>query len=237
MSSRTGTGFSRLAAIFQIVSVGWTLITIPTAKIESQAMTYIPGRVYWSPCSQSHIWAKYGNLHLPSLELDAKRGIPPGHPDGCTNPKHLLEILYRLRANATHPIPDRSVFTNGIFDLFHEGHVEVLRACRSAGSLVIVGINTDESTRRLKGPGRPVCSLRTRMAALLCCAYVDCVIPFDEPDPEDLIRLVRPDILVKGDDGAEPIGAKFVLANFGEVLKVKKLPGISTTNILSGGKL
>lgn len=91
-----------------------------------------------------------------------------------------------------------TVFTNGCFDLFHVGHVELFRFCKGLGDHLVVGINTDSSVTRLKGPSRPICPLADRMAVIAACRYVDEVLAFDEATPCELVRRLRPDILVKG---------------------------------------
>lgn len=91
-----------------------------------------------------------------------------------------------------------TVFTNGCFDLFHAGHARFLRQCRDLGDRLVVGLNTDNSVRRLKGPTRPICALAERMEVLRACRYVDEVIPFDDLTPCRLVSQLRPGIIVKG---------------------------------------
>ncbi len=126
------------------------------------------------------------------------------------------------------------VFTNGCFDVIHRGHVELLEFARSLGDVLIVGLNTDDSVRRLKGPDRPVNTLRDRAAVLLAIRWVDFVVPFSEDTPERLIRELRPDVLVKGGDYRleEIVGADFVLSYGGEVKVFPYREGYSTTSIL-----
>ena len=94
----------------------------------------------------------------------------------------------------------RVVFTNGVFDLLHPGHVDVLLGARRQGHALVVGLNSDASVKRLKGPDRPVRSTAERAYVLAALAMVDCVVVFDEDTPRDLIRSLRPDVLVKGGD-------------------------------------
>ncbi|HXG96263.1 MAG TPA: D-glycero-beta-D-manno-heptose 1-phosphate adenylyltransferase [Gemmatimonadales bacterium] len=129
----------------------------------------------------------------------------------------------------------RVVFTNGVFDLLHAGHVALLEAARSEGDALIVGINRDSSARRLaKGPDRPVVpeDERTRLVAAL--AAVDCVVLFAEDTPLALIRALKPDVLVKGADYAAEaiVGAKEVEAWGGRVVRVPLVQGKSTTELL-----
>lgn len=91
-----------------------------------------------------------------------------------------------------------TIFTNGCFDLFHAGHARFLRQCRDLGDRLVVGLNTDNSVRRLKGPTRPICTLAERMEVLRACRYVDEVIPFDDLTPCRLVSQLRPGIIVKG---------------------------------------
>ena len=130
----------------------------------------------------------------------------------------------------------RFVFTNGVFDVLHVGHVTMLEAARNEGDALLVAVNSDASVRRLgKGSDRPVVPERERarhVAALQC---VDIVVVFDEETPLDLIRRVRPDVLVKGADyGRDAIvGADDVEGWGGRVLRVPIVPGYSTTEILT----
>jgi rfaE bifunctional protein nucleotidyltransferase chain/domain len=126
------------------------------------------------------------------------------------------------------------VFTNGVFDLLHAGHVRYLCAARRAGDLLVVGVNSDASVRRLKGPRRPVVPQAERAEVLSALSPVDYVTIFGEDTPERLIRAVRPDVLVKGADWARGaiVGGDFVESRGGKVLRVRLARGRSTTNIV-----
>lgn len=131
--------------------------------------------------------------------------------------------------------PGLIVFTNGVFDLLHPGHIALLEAARQAGDALVVGINSDASARRLaKGPGRPVVPELARARVVAALAAVDCVVLFDGDTPIDLIRLLEPDVLVKGGDytRATTVGADFVEARGGRVQHVELEPGFSTTAIV-----
>jgi rfaE bifunctional protein nucleotidyltransferase chain/domain len=126
------------------------------------------------------------------------------------------------------------VFTNGVFDLLHPGHVDVLLAARREGDALIVGVNSDDSVRRLKGPGRPVRSDSERAYVLAALAMVDAVVLFHQDTPLELIERLRPNVLVKGGDYTEAtiVGAAEVRGSGGRVVVVPLTPGQSTTSIV-----
>ena len=126
------------------------------------------------------------------------------------------------------------VFTNGVFDILHRGHVEYLAKAKSFGDILIVGLNNDQSVRRIKGASRPVQSQGDRAAILLALKSVDYVVMFGEDTPEKLIAIVRPDVLVKGADYTIDaiVGAKQVLSHGGRVKRVRLTVGRSTTGIV-----
>jgi rfaE bifunctional protein nucleotidyltransferase chain/domain len=126
------------------------------------------------------------------------------------------------------------VFTNGCFDILHLGHVEYLAKSRDLGNVLIVGLNSDESVRRIKGMQRPVNNQEARSITLAALSFVDAVVIFGEDTPLNLIRLVTPDILVKGKDyeGREIVGADVVEAGGGVVATIELTKGFSTTGIL-----
>lgn len=128
----------------------------------------------------------------------------------------------------------RVVFTNGCFDLLHPGHIHSLEAARALGDVLIVGINSDESVRTLKGPGRPVIPAEERAEILTSLECVDAVIIFEELSPQRVIAALVPDILVKGGDwpGNQIVGREEVEAAGGKVVLVDVLPGYSTSAIL-----
>ena len=126
------------------------------------------------------------------------------------------------------------VFTNGVFDLLHPGHVRYLRHARSLGDRLIVGINSDRSVRENKGQGRPITPQQERAEVVAALACVDEVIVFDEPTPHELIARIQPDVLVKGADWGEDaiVGRDIVEARGGRVVRVTIEPGYSTTGII-----
>ncbi|MBP7795787.1 MAG: D-glycero-beta-D-manno-heptose 1-phosphate adenylyltransferase [Elusimicrobiales bacterium] len=122
------------------------------------------------------------------------------------------------------------VFTNGCFDIIHSGHIKVLRKCRELGDVVIIGLNSDSSIRQLKGEKRPVNSLRDRVEVLSAISYVDYIIVFNELTPYNLVKVIKPDFLVKGGDykAADVVGREFAK----KVVIISLLKDRSTTNII-----
>jgi D-glycero-beta-D-manno-heptose 1-phosphate adenylyltransferase len=128
----------------------------------------------------------------------------------------------------------RVVFTNGVFDLLHPGHVRYLTAARAEGDALIVGLNSDRSVRDYKGPSRPIVPEAERGEILAALACVDAVVVFDEDTPAEVIRLVQPDVLVKGADWAADaiVGRDTVEARGGRVVRVPVEQGWSTSAII-----
>ena len=126
------------------------------------------------------------------------------------------------------------VFTNGCFDLLHVGHVRYLAAARSEGDLLVVGLNSDRSVQLIKGNNRPIVKQDQRLEILASLECVDYVTLFDEPEPLKLIELLKPTVLVKGEDWKddEIVGAGFVKAGGGRVVRVPLVRDASTSKII-----
>lgn len=129
---------------------------------------------------------------------------------------------------------DTLVFTNGCFDVFHYGHLHVLREARKYGSKLIVGINSDDSVKRLKGFSRPIFPFKYRSEIVSSLIYVDGVIKFDDDTPIEVIKRIKPQVLVKGGDWEEHqiVGADFVKALGGRVVTIPYVEGFSSTGII-----
>jgi D-glycero-beta-D-manno-heptose 1-phosphate adenylyltransferase len=125
------------------------------------------------------------------------------------------------------------VFTNGCFDILHAGHIDYLSKAADLGNILIIGINSDDSVKRLKGSGRPLQNLESRFLVLASLFFVKAVIAFDEDTPYELIKFIQPDVLVKGSDYSENaiIGADVVKSNKGTVATIPFLEGYSTSLI------
>jgi D-beta-D-heptose 7-phosphate kinase/D-beta-D-heptose 1-phosphate adenosyltransferase len=156
------------------------------------------------------------------------RGAAPADP--------AAKILGRPGAVAwRRGVPGSLVFTNGVFDVLHRGHVALLVAARAEGEALLVGLNSDASARRLKGPARPINRELDRAYVLAALACVDGVVLFDEDTPAELIAALEPDVLVKGADYAPGaiVGADVVMARGGRVVRVPLEPGFSTTGLIA----
>ncbi|NUO80211.1 D-glycero-beta-D-manno-heptose 1-phosphate adenylyltransferase [candidate division KSB1 bacterium] len=145
-----------------------------------------------------------------------------------------LHELLRLR-HAWRAEKKRVVFTNGCFDILHRGHVEYLQKARAHGDLLIVGLNSDDSVRRLKGEGRPVVPQEDRATILAALRCVDYVVYFEEDTPARLIAEIQPDVLVKGADYQinEIVGHEVVQAGGGEVVRIPLTPGRATRDVIA----
>ncbi len=144
---------------------------------------------------------------------------------------HVKDFVHELRE---HQPNAKLVFTNGCFDLLHIGHVRYLQAARKLGSFLFVGLNSDASVKKLKGPNRPVQSESDRAEILAALSCVDAVSVFDEETPKNLIHIVRPHFLVKGGDWQKDqiVGSDFVESYGGIVKSLQFIDGRSTTKII-----
>lgn len=155
-------------------------------------------------------------------------------PSDTFDPAGKVMTLAAARA-WRHTQTGRVVFTNGVFDLLHPGHVDVLVGARREGDALLVAVNSDASVRRLKGPDRPVRSEAERAYVLAAFAAVDAVVVFDDDTPIEAVRALEPDVIVKGGDYREEtiVGAAEVRARGGTVRVIPLTPGQSTTSIIA----
>jgi D-beta-D-heptose 7-phosphate kinase / D-beta-D-heptose 1-phosphate adenosyltransferase len=191
---------------------------------------------------------KVGVAVIPSAEIrqrlieESRTADGAGHSGGSTPPAPKTKIcgLDELEhISAEHRSAGRKVvFTNGCFDLLHVGHVSYLAEARALGDMLVVGLNSDASVRRIKGPARPVIGERDRATLLAALAAVDYVVIFDEATPHNLLHRLRPDVLVKGGTYApdEVVGHEVVTAYGGQVCVVGLVDGVSTTKIVESLK-
>jgi D-beta-D-heptose 7-phosphate kinase / D-beta-D-heptose 1-phosphate adenosyltransferase len=168
---------------------------------------------------------KEGTAHCTARELRAQLAEADNTVDLAT-----------LRARLEHWRREgkRIVFTNGCYDILHRGHVAYLHQAKSLGDILVVGVNSDASIRRLKGPARPINCLEDRMHLLAALGSVDCVVPFDDDTPHNLIRVVRPHVFVKGGDYTrERLPEAALVEELGGVVRILPLaPNNSTTRLI-----
>ena len=157
------------------------------------------------------------------------KGFPVHMRSKILQSEDLAQALKEVRASG-----ETIVFTNGCFDILHVGHVRYLATAKSEGDVLVVGLNSDKSVKSIKKENRPIIPQEQRAEVLSSLWCVDYVTLFDEPDPLSLIKIVQPDVLVKGADWPEEeiIGADFVKANGGRVVRVSVVAGVSTSRII-----
>jgi len=146
------------------------------------------------------------------------------------NQQALKQIISRLKSRGK-----RIVFTNGCFDLLHYGHIKYLQDAKKKGDILIVAINSDSSIKKIKGKKRPLIKQGDRSRIIAGLSSVDFVTIFNQPTPDKIIRLLRPDILIKGSDWKKDkiVGGEFVSGYGGKVLNIRLIKGRSTTNLIN----
>ncbi len=143
--------------------------------------------------------------------------------------KDLTRIIKNLKARGK-----RIIFTNGCFDLLHVGHVRYLEEAKALGDVLVIGVNSDSSVRKIKGPGRPILPVEERVEILSGLGCVDYVAVFDELDPLKLITSLQPNVLAKGGDWTKEqiVGGEVVEKSGGEVIIIPLVQGVSTSNLI-----
>ena len=213
--------------VFDVTGAGDTVISVLAAALA--AGEKLPQAVALANIAAGVVVGKLGTYAISAAELT--RAIAPvDRPeDGVLSLEQLLPAVAAVRAQG-----ERIVMTNGCFDILHAGHVSYLQQARAEGDRLIVAVNGDASITRLKGPGRPINPLDRRMAVLAGLKAVDWVVAFEEDTPENLLRCIQPDVLVKGGDyGVEGVvGAEIVKAYGGEVKVLGLVAGVSTTAVV-----
>jgi D-beta-D-heptose 7-phosphate kinase/D-beta-D-heptose 1-phosphate adenosyltransferase len=217
---------ARQVEIVDVTGAGDTVIATMALAVANGLS--IEGAASLANLAASLVVARFGAASVTLDEMvDSLNGQV--RDNKCISFEDISSVLRNHRI-AGHKI----VFTNGCFDLFHAGHLDLLRQTSSLGEVTVVGINSDESVRRLKGPKRPIVALADRIAVLAALNFVDYIVPFSEDTPLKLIKEVQPDVLVKGEDwaGKEVVGSDVVNARGGRVQFAKFVPGISTTSLI-----
>jgi D-beta-D-heptose 7-phosphate kinase/D-beta-D-heptose 1-phosphate adenosyltransferase len=214
-------------AVFDVTGAGDTVISILALALA--AGLDLGEAVQLANHGAGLVVAKRGACAVTRAELlEGPAGNAPG-TGKVIDPTQLDHVLAEWRSRGV-----RVVFTNGCFDILHKGHVDYLRFARSKGDVLLVGVNDDDSVRRLKGPERPVNPIGDRLEVLAALEMVDGVVPFPEDTPKEIIERVTPKILVKGEDWKEKgvVGREWVERHGGEVHLAPIVPGRSTTSIL-----
>lgn len=218
---------ARAREVFDVTGAGDTVISTLAAALAADAE--LPQAVALANLAAGIVVGKLGTAAISAPELRRAVQREQGSERGMVTVEQLLQALEDARAHG-----ERIVFTNGCFDILHAGHVAYLEQARAQGDRLVLAVNSDASVTRLKGPGRPINSVERRMAVLAGLGAVDWVVSFSEDTPENLLKLVRPDVLVKGGDyGIEGVvGADIVRAYGGEVKVLGLVENSSTTAIV-----
>ncbi len=213
--------------VFDVTGAGDTVIATLASALASSCELQ-PAAAY-ANIAAGLVVGKLGTASVNVAELNAAIGQGSHTFTGVVQQQELASIVAAARSRG-----ERIVMTNGCFDIVHAGHVDYLQQARALGDRLLVAVNDDDSVLRLKGSGRPVNTLEDRMAVLAALAATDWISPFSEDTPEQLIRLVKPDVLVKGGDYSPEniVGADFVKSYGGEVLSIAFRTQCSTSDII-----
>jgi D-beta-D-heptose 7-phosphate kinase / D-beta-D-heptose 1-phosphate adenosyltransferase len=218
---------ARAREVFDVTGAGDTVVSVLAAALA--AGSPLPEATAMANLAAGLVVAKLGTAAISGPELRRAIQREEGTGRGAMTAEQLAVAVEDARAHG-----ERIVFTNGCFDIIHAGHVGYLAEARRLGDRLIVAINDDDSVKRLKGPGRPINPVDRRMAVLAGLEAVDWVVSFAEDTPENLLRLLRPDVLVKGGDYsiAQVVGGEFVQNYGGDVRVLAFLDNCSTSAIV-----
>ncbi|MFT3929036.1 MAG: bifunctional D-glycero-beta-D-manno-heptose-7-phosphate kinase/D-glycero-beta-D-manno-heptose 1-phosphate adenylyltransferase HldE [Spongiibacteraceae bacterium] len=213
--------------VFDVTGAGDTVIAVLATALA--AGESLPDAVMLSNIAAGIVVGKLGTAVVSAAELRRALQQQQGRARGAMNLEQLLAAIDDARAQG-----EKIVFTNGCFDILHAGHVGYLQQARALGDRLIVGVNSDASVSRLKGPGRPINPVDRRMAVLAGLEAVDWVIAFEDDTPEPLLEKLRPDILVKGGDYTKQqvVGWEIVEGYGGSVRVLSFFDDMSTTKIV-----
>ncbi len=220
---------ARAREVFDVSGAGDTVIATLAASLAGGLQ--VRTAVELANLAAGIVVGKVGTVPIAAHELVA--ALTPS--SGITSGEKVLDLdRVAHRVAEWRAAGETIVFTNGCFDLLHVGHITLLEDCRRFGSKLVLGLNTDASVSRLKGPSRPIVGERERARVMSALAAVDAVVLFDEPTPLELIRALKPDVLVKGGDYTVQtvVGHEDVTASGGRVEIVPTVEGFSTTNIV-----
>ncbi len=214
--------------MFDVTGAGDTVISVLAAALA--AGDALPNAVALANLAAGVVVGKLGTAAISAPELRRAVQREQGSERGAVSVEQLQLAVADARAHG-----EKIVFTNGCFDIIHAGHVGYLDQARQLGHRLIVAINSDDSVKRLKGPGRPINPVERRMAVLAGLEAVDWVVSFDGDTPEDLLELIQPDVLVKGGDYDKEgvVGWQIVEGYGGEVRVLSFFDDCSTTAIVN----
>ncbi len=213
--------------VFDVTGAGDTVIAVLGASLA--AGTSLPQAMAFANLAAGLVVAKLGAATITPPELEAALTGHAVVTGGIVNEEQLLLAVNQVRSQGK-----KIVFTNGCFDILHAGHVTYLQQAKQLGDYLIVAINDDDSICRLKGPGRPINNLAQRLAVLAGLGVVDWVTSFSDDTPKRLLKMLQPDILVKGGDYTidQVVGSEIVQAYGGNVRVLGMTKGISTSAII-----
>ena len=219
---------ARAREVYDVTGAGDTVIAVLAVALA--AGQTLPEAVALANLAAGIVVGKLGAATVSAFELLDAVQLEKGSERGIVSEEYLLMAVESARAHG-----ERIVFTNGCFDILHAGHVGYLEEARKQGDRLIVALNSDTSVRRLKGPNRPINLIDRRMAVLAGLESVDWVVSFNDDTPERLLRLVKPDVLVKGGDYSEDqvVGGDIVKATGGSVKVLQFFDDCSTTSIVN----
>lgn len=220
---------ARAREVFDVSGAGDTVIATLAACLAGSLQ--IETAIELANLAAGIVVGKVGTVPIASHELVAE--LTPS--SGVTAGEKILDLEHaKTRVAEWRASGETIVFTNGCFDLLHVGHITLLEDCRRFGSKLVLGLNADASICRLKGPSRPIVGERERARVMAALAAVDAVVLFEEDTPLELIRALRPNVLVKGGDYTieTVVGHEEVIASGGRVEIVPTVEGFSTTNIV-----
>lgn len=214
--------------IFDVTGAGDTVIGTLGAGLAAGADFEMAASL--ANLAASLVVGKFGAATISVPELQVALTGKTNFASGIVNEEQLCNAVKQAKAQGK-----RIIFTNGCFDVLHAGHVTYLQMAKQLGDYLIVAVNKDESIKKLKGPNRPVNNLEHRMTVLAGLGVVDWVVPFAEKTPEHLLKVIKPDLLVKGDDYTldQVVGAEIVKAYGGEVRIMNVNIDTSSTKILN----
>ncbi len=213
--------------VFDVTGAGDTVIAVLAAALASAYE--LEQAVHFANFAAGLVVEKLGTASVNLSELNVAIGRGGAASTGIVNKHELLNVIEAARAGH-----ERIVMTNGCFDILHAGHVDYLQQAKALGDRLLVVVNDDDSVFRLKGENRPVNTIENRMLVLAGLAATDWVSPFTEDTPEEIVRLVKPDVLVKGADYLENqiAGADFVKSYGGKVVTIPLQTQCSTSEII-----